>query len=166
MTQFNNNYLGGGYQPFGINYLQPQTVTAPTVRAMNYNAPAISAAPQLIQVSGLESAKAYPTVPNSTVALFDSNEDIMYIKSTDASNFPTIRRFRFVEENEPKQQMVTDQFVTVDEFAKFKEEIKGEILDAKQSVQSANSNSKWKSNSRNEQSSANKRNDGSVEEQQ
>lgn len=78
---------------------------------------------QLIRVNGIESAKAYPTQPNSTVALFDSNDDIMYIKSTDASNFPTVRRFRFHEE--AVENVVTNnvQYVTVDEFNKFKEEM-------------------------------------------
>lgn len=76
---------------------------------------------QLIRVNGIDSAKAYPTTPNSTVPLFDANEDIMYIKSTDASNFPTIRIFRFVEEQET--QIPAQQYVTIDEFNKFKEEI-------------------------------------------
>lgn len=76
---------------------------------------------QLIRVNGIDSAKAYPTSPNSTVALFDANEDIMYIKSTDASNFPTIRRFRFVEEKET--QIPTQQYVTMEEFNQFREEI-------------------------------------------
>lgn len=76
---------------------------------------------QLIRVNGLDSAKAYPTAPNSTVPLFDANEDIMYIKSTDASNFPTIRIFRFLEEQET--QIPVQQYVTIEEFNKLKEEI-------------------------------------------
>lgn len=76
---------------------------------------------QLIRVNGIDSAKAYPTAPNSTVPLFDANEDIMYIKSTDASNFPTIRIFRFLEEQET--QIPVQQYVTLEEFNKFKEEI-------------------------------------------
>lgn len=76
---------------------------------------------QLIRVNGLDSAKAYPTAPNSTVPLFDANEDIMYIKSTDASNFPTIRIFRFTEEQETP--IPVQQYVTLEEFNEFKEEI-------------------------------------------
>lgn len=76
---------------------------------------------QLIRVNGLDSAKAYPTSPNSTVALFDANEDIMYIKSTDASNFPTIRIFRFIEEQDTP--ISVQQYVTIEEFNHFKEEI-------------------------------------------
>ena len=39
----------------------------------------------LIRVNGIEGAKAYQMSANSTVALFDTNEDIMYIKSTDGA---------------------------------------------------------------------------------
>lgn len=93
---------------------------------------------QLIKVKDLDSAKAYPTSPNSSVALFEENDDVMYIKSTDANNFPTIRKFRFTEE--PLEVPNSSQYVTLDEFNKFKEE----ILNAKQFVQqSANTNSKW-----------------------
>ena len=105
----------------------------PTYYSNPYNVP------QLIKVNGMDSAKAYQTQPNSTVALFDANEDIMYIKSTDASNFPTIRRFRFIEE--PEAQIVSEQYVTVSEFNKFKEE----LLNVKQSVQ-PNSHEQYSAN--------------------
>lgn len=87
---------------------------------------------QLIRVNGIDSAKAYPTAPNSTVPLFDANEDIMYIKSTDASNFPTIRIFRFIEEQET--QTPAQQYVTIEEFNKLKEE----ILNGKQFISNTN----------------------------
>lgn len=100
---------------------------------------------QLIQVNGIESAKAYPTTPNSTVALFDTNDDILYIKSTDASNFPTIRKFRFKEESLEVQTQPSVQYVTLDEFNKFKEE----ILNGKQFISeptASTSKSRSKSN--------------------
>lgn len=83
---------------------------------------------QLLRVTGIEGAKAYPMQPNSTVALFDANEDLMQIKSTDAGNFPTIRKFEFKEivDTPVKEQ----KYVTIEEFNKFKEE----ILNAKQLV--------------------------------
>lgn len=81
-----------------------------------------SQGPQLLRVKGIESAKLFQTVPNSQVALFDEDEDILYIKTTDASNFPTIRKFKFVEipDSPPAQQ---GNYVTMDEFNKFKEEL-------------------------------------------
>lgn len=44
----------------------------------------------LIRVNGLEGAKAYQMSANSTVALFDANNDLMYVKSTDGAGFPSI----------------------------------------------------------------------------
>lgn len=49
----------------------------------------------LIRVTGYEGAKAYQMMPNSTVALFDGNDDIMYIKTTDGAGFATIKTFKF-----------------------------------------------------------------------
>ena len=53
---------------------------------------------QLVRVNGIEGARAYQMSANSTVALFDNNEDVMYIKATDGAGFPTIRTFVFTEQ--------------------------------------------------------------------
>lgn len=79
----------------------------------------------LTQVNGIEGAKAFPTKPNSRYALFDMNEDIMYIKQTDAGNFPTITEYEYTKRiTEPNSQ----RYVTIEEFERFKEE----VLNAKQ----------------------------------
>jgi hypothetical protein len=49
----------------------------------------------LIRVTGMDGAKMYQLSPNSAVALFDANEDIFYIKTTDGAGFPTIRSYKF-----------------------------------------------------------------------
>lgn len=97
---------------------------------------------QLTQVNGIESAKAYPTSPNSMYALFDSNEDVFYVKTTDASNFPVIKKYRFYEETEPVKEEAS-QYVTVEEFEKFKKE----ILDAKQFVSKQSKSDKYSNDS-------------------
>lgn len=53
----------------------------------------------LIRVTGREGAMAYPLGPNSVVPLFDGEEDILYVKSTDGAGFPTIREFELKETN-------------------------------------------------------------------
>ena len=53
---------------------------------------------QLVRVNGIEGARAYQLSANSTVALFDNNEDVMYIKTTDGAGFPIIRTFVFTEQ--------------------------------------------------------------------
>ena len=83
---------------------------------------------QLVKVTGLDGAKAFQMAPNSSVALFHESEDILYVKSTDGAGFPTIRTFRFEPCEEPSPKV--EQYVTLDEFNRFKEE----VLNAKQSV--------------------------------
>lgn len=43
----------------------------------------------------MDGAKAYQMLPNSVVPLFDADNNIMYVKSTDGAGFPTIRAFAF-----------------------------------------------------------------------
>lgn len=77
---------------------------------------------QLIRVTGIEGAKAYQMTANSTVALFDSGSDVMYIKSTDGAGFPTIRTFKFEELHENVAPVA--DYVSKAEFEEFKKEMK------------------------------------------
>ncbi len=87
----------------------------------------------LIRVTGIEGARAYQMAPNSTVALFDGGEDLMYIKSTDGAGFPTIRTFRF-EPIETSQQTVNyDNLASREEV----DALRKEIDDVKQLIQRA-----------------------------
>ena len=45
----------------------------------------------IIWVSGLAGAKAYLVAPNSTVQLWDSEAQVVYLKSADASGMPSIK---------------------------------------------------------------------------
>lgn len=84
-------FNAGMYQPFGV---AQQPVNG------------------LIPVNGRGGADAYPLPPNSAVALFDENEDIMFIKKTDGAGFPTVLSYRF----EPLEQPAPEGAVTRDEF--------------------------------------------------
>ena len=78
----------------------------------------------LTRVTGIDGARAYQMNANSTVALFDSNEDLMYIKTTDGAGFPTIRTFKFEELSEfDKKQDFNTNFVSKEEFETFKKEV-------------------------------------------
>lgn len=87
----------------------------------NYNAMQNQMVNNLIRVTGMDGAKAYQMQPNSTVALFDSSEDIMYIKSTDGAGFPTIRTFGFAPIEQPTNQ--GNDFISRAEFEQFKQEV-------------------------------------------
>ena len=141
-----------GYNPATYMNPYPMQNLTPTYRTpINSNLPG----PQLDKVNGIDSARAFPMKPNSTIALFDANEDVMYIKSTDANNFATIRRFRFYEEPEEIQKKESDLYVSKEEFDKFKEE----VLNGQQFVRNnRNDNGKSKPN---ESGSNNKKHDES-----
>lgn len=116
--------FGNQQQPiYGMQY--PFRYQQPTAPVQPYYQPTVQihqqqTAPGLIQVTGMEGAKAYPLAPNSEVALFDSNRDVFYVKRTDAGGYPTIEAYQFapMQEAAPTQQ---PEYVTRQEFEEWKE---------------------------------------------
>ena len=98
----------------------------------------------LIRVNGIEGAKTYQMSANSTVALFDSNEDIMYIKTTDGAGFPSIRTFSFTEVKEENKSTQQSDYISRQEFEEFKKEL---MNNGKQSISRSKSNLTDKSSS-------------------
>ena len=87
---------------------------------------------QLIRVTGMEGAKAYQMGPNSCVPLFDSDNDIMYIKSTDGAGFPTVRAFSFSPMEDVHEQ--ARDYVTRAELEEFERSIREMVGDGQQPV--------------------------------
>ena len=76
------------YQPLYPN-TQPYTQLAP-VQQQNTNVqPSVQGSLNWIQ--GEQAAKSYLVAPNSTVVLFDSESQSIYIKSADASGMPSMK---------------------------------------------------------------------------
>ena len=98
----------------------------------------------LIRVNGMDGAKTYQMPANSTVALFDSNEDIMYIKTTDGAGFPSIRTFNFVEIKQNEKSSGSQDYISRQEFEEFKKEL---MNNGKQSISRSKSNLTDKSSS-------------------
>lgn len=94
-------------------------------------------AQNLIRVNGIDGAKTYQMPANSTVALFDSNEDIMYIKTTDGAGFPSIRTFSFTEVKEQNKPIPQVDYISREEFEEFKKEL---MNNGKQSISRSKSN--------------------------
>ena len=81
---------------------------------------------ELIRVNGLEGAKNYPLSPGSTIALFDAESDIMYIKSMDAGGFPSIRTFSFMETTSKPTDTTESRISNLEmEIANIKEALNG-----------------------------------------
>lgn len=143
MGLFDNFY--GGFNP---NVIQTQTVpqmrmtsTPPSITPIQTPQPV-----ELPRVNGYDGALRFPLGPNSRIALFDGNDDIMYIKQTDAGGYPTITRYRFA----PDDQSVKSgqQYVTMDEFNKFKED----LLNGRQFIRESSDSTNRGTGNRNGQS--------------
>lgn len=80
----------------------------------------------LIWVQGINAAKSYPVAPNTSVPLFDSEANVIYIKSADASGMPSIKILDYtVRDNAPRKAEIQAQadFVTRNELADIQNEI-------------------------------------------
>ena len=88
----------------------------------------------LIWVQGENSAKSYPVSAGQSMLLMDSENPVMYIKSTDQSGMPLpLRVFDYKERTQARSehaQTVAEpkvDYISRDEFDAFREEIRGEI---------------------------------------
>ena len=80
MGLYNNGYPASYtpmYQPYTPVQVQQQNV-APVQGGLNW-------------VTGEAGAKAYLVAPNTTVALWDSEDQVVYLKSADASGMPSMK---------------------------------------------------------------------------
>lgn len=98
----------------------------------------------LIRVNGIDGAKVYQMPANSTVSLFDANDDIMYIKNTDGAGFPSIRVFKFEEVKETTKNEEKQDYISREEFEEFRKEL---MNNGKQSISRSKSNLTDKSSS-------------------
>lgn len=84
---------------------------------------------------GLQSAKAYLTAPNTTVPLWDSESQTIYLKTTDPAGMPTIKILDYTirtPENEQKRPFDAPvdkipDYATKDDLKALYERLNGEI---------------------------------------
>jgi hypothetical protein len=115
-----NNYFPQYYPQFQpvINTQIPQP--SQTQQVQNTN---------IIWVSGEAGAKSYLVAPNTTVQLWDSEAQVIYLKSADASGMPSMKIIDYTIRNaapNTQQQMPQGQqvlYVTKNEFDAFKQEV-------------------------------------------
>lgn len=139
-NNFSNPYMASMPGQFNASpYMQAMNTQAPSqMPQFNAQMPVSQPGNGLIRVTGMDGAKAYQMPPNSVVALFDGNEDIFYIKTSDGAGFSTIKPFKFMPmEETPAPVANTSDFATRQELASLQheiEEMKGMIENGKQSV--------------------------------
>lgn len=119
------------YNNYIPQFYQPQYASTP----MANNQQSVSTG--ITWVQGENAAKSYPVAAGQSVLLMDSENAVMYIKSTDQSGMPLpLRIFDYVERiNNPveptKGQQPENNYVTKQEFDIFKEEMKSELKRAR-----------------------------------
>ena len=82
----------------------------------------------IIWVQGEAGAKSYLVAPNTTVQLWDSEAQVIYLKSADASGMPSMKIIDYTIRNSAQpqfqsQSQPTIDYVTKDEFDSFKQQV-------------------------------------------
>lgn len=113
MALYNNGYPAS-YQPMFQSQPQPQY---PHIVSNG-----------IIWVQGEAGAKSYLVAPNTTVQLWDSENNVIYLKSADSSGMPSMRILDYTIRENASQTgsngLKNDSvYVTKEEFEKFKAEI-------------------------------------------
>ena len=81
-------------------------------------------------VQGEAGAKSWFVNPGATVLLMDSENQRFYVKSADMNGMPAMRTFQYTEVGQTSQTIPQQaQFVTVEEFNGFKNEIMNRLSD-------------------------------------
>lgn len=121
---------------FPINYGQiyqpmpqmPQAIQNPQPQSSN-----------LIWVQGEAGAKSYLVAPNTTLPLWDSEAQVIYLKSADASGMPAMKILDYTIRESGNHQQKTPindntDYVTKDELEAFKAEISKKIEGIKEDI--------------------------------
>ena len=114
-------------------YYQQPLLVQPQSQLMSQQQNSIIPQPQqpvqnnnIIWVTGEAGAKSYLVAPNTTVQLWDSESQTIYLKSADASGMPSIKTLEYSSKNDnpPLQaKLVEEEYISREEF----EDLKGEI---------------------------------------
>lgn len=127
-----NNGFPIGYQPSQMYFPQVQQPIQPAVQQNNTPAPTNN---RIIWVQGEAGAKSYLVAPNNTVDLWDSEAQVIYLKSADASGMPSMKILDYtVRDNSPKNApvSVSQEYATKNEVSALESQIKAitEQIDA------------------------------------
>lgn len=136
-----NGVFPATYQPMGyVPQAQPQMQQVQPVPPQTQMAQQNG---QMTWVQGETGAKSYLLAPNTTLPLWDSERQTIYLKSADASGMPSMKILDYtIRDNAPAQSpipMTTENtehdfsnFVTKEEFKKFEQNITSEIKELKE----------------------------------
>lgn len=109
------------YNPFPVGYQPTQLYYQPNYQPVQN--PPQNQNNGIIWVQGLAGAKSYLTAPNTTVQLWDSEAQVIYLKSADASGMPSMKILDYTIRSD-SQPTTAQNFAQNDERYVTKEEFK------------------------------------------
>lgn len=113
--------------PFPVNYQQyyPQSYQAAPVA--NQQANQQQANSSIIWVQGEAGAKSYLVAPNQTVQLWDSENQVIYLKSADGSGMPSIKTLdytiRDAQASAEAQKAADGKYISKDELKSLQDDL-------------------------------------------
>ena len=118
------------FQPYGYQDQLNQLRTANPMPMQGFQMPMNRPDPNgLNWVQGEAGAKSWFVAPGSTVLLMDSESMRFYLKSADMNGIPAMRTFEYNEigTHRPQEATQSVNFVTMDEFNEFKNEVMNKL---------------------------------------
>lgn len=118
---YNNNFPVGYQQMYYPNQQviqQPQMIQQPQHNQQSNG---------IIWVQGEAGAKSYLVAPNTTIQLWDSENQVIYLKSADASGMPSMKILDYkIRDGEQNQNNLNNQveYVTKNDFESLTRKIK------------------------------------------
>ena len=120
------------YNGFPATY-QPMYAPMPQYQMPQAQAPQQQQNGSITWVQGEAGAKSYLVAPNTTVQLWDSEAQTIYLKSADASGMPTMKILDYTIRDAQPQNTPTlmqdsiPEYVTKNEFNDFAEKVQKQI---------------------------------------
>ena len=119
----NNYYFPQGYQPMQYYPQNQQIMQQPQ---MQQPQPQQQAVTDIKWVQGEAGAKSYMVAPNTSVTLWDSESQVIYIKSANASGLPTMTVIDYTirtDSSRGKTALAESDFATKEDVSLLREEI-------------------------------------------
>ena len=106
-----NSYFPMGYSYFQPQYQQPISTPQPSVQQSSQSNNGFGG---IIWVQGESGAKSYLVAPNTTVQLWDSESQTIYLKSADASGMPSIKTLDYTIREMPNNHVDINPTPSID----------------------------------------------------
>lgn len=115
MALFNNSFPAT-YSPYYPQVYQPSGIPAQGNNQQSQNS-------GIIWVQGEAGAKSYLVAPNMTVPLWDSENQVIYLKSADASGMPSIKTIDYTVRGGDRPKDDSPQYALKSDLEDIREQI-------------------------------------------